>query len=360
MIREVHALDSFKGMEQTTGSCESLSRTLRRREFLAIAAGLWLSAAKLPAFADDVDSLAKELEKSFLPQRGDSLPPDAVLGAPNREPDYVTASHQLFLTFDDGPFHSTSRILDLLAASGHKATFFVLGRNLANPKLRELALRALKEGHDLGNHSYSHPNFSAISAQRAEQEIMSTHSLIEDMVHAANVSPDRRKHFFRFPYGVTGSASNYFVCRQVLTALDYRVAGWDLDTGDWRMDLAWFRRSAGSVVASLTKARPLDVVLLHDRERTGQHLTEMLGVLGRQKLISMPLSYYDQSIALMAKREREEELDLVSPSRTQGAKKSRAWNTGKPLSREQIFGNSESSVQTSPFAIRHPLETDVS
>jgi hypothetical protein len=102
------------------------------------------------------------------------------------------------------------------------------------------------------------------------------------------------------------------------------------------------------------------VVLLHDRERTGQHLPEMFGVLGRQRLMSVPLSSYDQSMALMAKREQEEELDLVSPTRPQTAKKSRAWSPGWPLSRRQTSDNAESSIEAPLFAIRHPLGTDVS
>lgn len=67
------------------------------------------------------------------------------------------------LTFDDGPGPSTSGLLDVLRAAGVRATFFLLGRNLEEApwcgdpaKARALVLRAAREGHVLGNHTYSH------------------------------------------------------------------------------------------------------------------------------------------------------------------------------------------------------------
>ena len=75
------------------------------------------------------------------------------------------------------------------------------------------------------------------------------------------------------------------------------------------------------VIASLKKAKPRDVVLLHDRVKTSEHLPEMLGVLRTQKLVSIPLSYYGKAI------EREADIDalidrleLLSPQRINYAK----------------------------------------
>ncbi len=301
--------------------------------------------------------LVKELEGILQPQRGDSLPVAATNDGPGEGATPSTVSRPLFLTFDDGPLPCTGRILDLLAAANYKATFFVIGRNLANPKMRDVAIRALKEGHDLANHSYTHPNFAAVSARRAEQEIAATHRLIEDLVKEAGVAPDHQNRFFRFPYGVTGSASNYFVCRRVLAKLNYRIAGWDLDTNDWRMELGWFRTSSFKVVASLNRARPLDVVLLHDRLRTSEHLPAMLDVLGLQRLVSMPLSDYDRSVASAGDKEREEEVDLVSPPRSRTTGRLSAGEIEKASPRAQV------SVDLSPIrpriaAIRHPLGTE--
>src|SRR5260370_38470456 len=78
------------------------------------------------------------------------------------------------LTFDDGPGPATGDLLDLLRAAGVRATFFLLGRNVEEApwcgdpaKARALVLRAAREGHVLGNHTYSHfrpdrwPEFAA-------------------------------------------------------------------------------------------------------------------------------------------------------------------------------------------------------
>jgi peptidoglycan/xylan/chitin deacetylase (PgdA/CDA1 family) len=216
---------------------------------------------------------------------------------------------RLFLTFDDGPLPCTARILDLLATTGHKATFFVVGRNLNDPKLRELSVRALKEGHDIGNHSYDHPNFAAISSQRAVREIVTTAGLIRQVVQDAGVNPARQNLFFRFPYGVAGSRSNYSACQEALAELNYRIAWWDLDTHDWRMELPWFPRRPATVLASLNRARPNDVVLLHDRLKTAQHLSPILHKLDDHKLTSIPLSDLDSNSEVIPPPDKKERAD---------------------------------------------------
>lgn len=201
-----------------------------------------------------------------------------------------TQQESLFLTFDDGPLVYTGRIVELLAEKRHKATFFVIGRNLENPHLRKFAIKALQEGHDLGNHSYEHPNFSTISAKRAAREIMLAHALIREVVEEAEVDSSRQNLYFRFPYGVTGTGSSYASSREILADLNYKVAGWDLDTRDWSMEVGSFGMSTSRVIASLKSAKPWDVVLLHDRLKTAQNLNRMLDVLEASRLVSVPLS----------------------------------------------------------------------
>src|SRR5439155_27076158 len=63
------------------------------------------------------------------------------------------------MTFDDGPSATlTPKLLDLLAAHHIKATFFVIGENVAEHP--EIVARAAREGHEIGNHSWSHPNLA--------------------------------------------------------------------------------------------------------------------------------------------------------------------------------------------------------
>lgn len=259
-------------------------RGIPRRAFFAVAAGFCL--AKLADAAvgksksrssewEDYVEPSRELTDRFLKKY------DKYLDARDRS---------LFLTFDDGPLVCTGRILELLDEKRHKATFFVIGRNLENPNLRKLAVKALQDGHDIGNHSYDHPDFSMISSRRAVQEITLTHARIQEVVEEAGADPKRQNLFFRFPYGITGSRSNYAHSRETLAELNYKVAGWDLDTNDWRMETGWLSRSPSRVIASLKTAKPWDVVLLHDRVRTAQNLDKMLDVLEAHKLVSVPLS----------------------------------------------------------------------
>lgn len=83
----------------------------------------------------------------------------------------------LALTFDDGPSPWTIEILDLLAEYGARATFFVLGANIAG---RESTLRrAIAEGHQLGLHSWSHPHLPDLSPGEVRDEMFRTQAAIE-------------------------------------------------------------------------------------------------------------------------------------------------------------------------------------
>jgi peptidoglycan-N-acetylglucosamine deacetylase len=239
-------------------------------------------------------AVVQENPRGYLkPERGEALPLNSLLdGWEKNVGDPRQDAKSVFLTFDDGPLYCTAGILDLLASRGHKATFFVIGRNLANLRLREFAVKALREGHDIANHSFDHPDFSTISLKSAVREITSTHTLVEELVREAGVDPTRQNLFFRFPYGVAGSRSNHAACRDVLADLNYKIAWWNLDTNDWRMEMAWFPRPASRVIKSLNIARPQDVVLLHDRMQTMKHLAAMLDVLESRRLVSVPLSNY--------------------------------------------------------------------
>ena len=295
---------------------------LSRRRFLLLGAGLVIGRSRWDSLEDELMEALEEKKASSNHERNQDLSPDAPAPERTKQEDITgEPRHKLFLTFDDGPSLGASRILDLLAESRQKATFFVIGRSLERPKLRDLAIRALREGHDIGNHSYTHPNFSAVSAQRAEREIFKTHEIINGLVREAGVDHARQNLFFRFPYGNSGSIYNYAACRKIVAGLGYRVAWWDLDTWDWRMELGWFKKHSMKVIDSLKRAKPRDVVLLHDRVKTSEHLPEMLDVLRTQKLVSIPLSDYDGAIERKADVDvLIDQVELLSPHRTGYAK----------------------------------------
>jgi peptidoglycan/xylan/chitin deacetylase (PgdA/CDA1 family) len=91
---------------------------------------------------------------------------------------------KISLTFDNGPEPDvTPHVLDTLGSHSVKASFFLLGKNLEFPDRRALAERAFREGHRLGNHSYSHSvPFGLMESPRdAVQEILATDALLGDL-----------------------------------------------------------------------------------------------------------------------------------------------------------------------------------
>lgn len=136
------------------------------------------------------------------------------------------ADKELVLTFDDGPWPTTTpRVLDALKAECVRATFFLLGRNTdAHPAL---ARRTLAEGHSIGHHTYSHPLLSHLPIARAETEI--NRGIARDefaLTGVARSTPSTP--FFRFP----GFASS----QPLLDRLQDRgivVFGADVWASDW-------------------------------------------------------------------------------------------------------------------------------
>lgn len=86
------------------------------------------------------------------------------------------------LTFDDGPsLRDTGKLLDLLAAEEVKATFFVLGGQIEMGR-EDLVKRAYDEGHEIGNHTYSHQILTTLDAAQVKQELSDTSTLIENII----------------------------------------------------------------------------------------------------------------------------------------------------------------------------------
>jgi peptidoglycan-N-acetylglucosamine deacetylase len=111
------------------------------------------------------------------------------------------------LTFDDGPGPETSRVLDLLAKYGVKATFFLLGRNIAEPSwangdqehARSIVSRMIRENHVLGNHTYSHRRSS--KPDEFLRDVAEGERIIRQLYTAAK--PEWRGTVpFRLPYGI--------------------------------------------------------------------------------------------------------------------------------------------------------------
>jgi peptidoglycan/xylan/chitin deacetylase (PgdA/CDA1 family) len=151
------------------------------------------------------------------------------------------------LTFDDGPSaKNTPRLLDMLAKRNVKATFFVIGRCVA--EYPNLVKRTVQEGHEIANHSWSHPDLARRSEEAVRSELQKTHTAI---LQASGEAPV----LFRPPYGSFTERQRRWVNQE----FGYKTIMWDVDPLDWK-------RPGASVVAEriFAATRPGSIVLAHD------------------------------------------------------------------------------------------------
>ena len=151
------------------------------------------------------------------------------------------------MTFDDGPSATlTPKLLDLLAAHHIKATFFVIGENVAEHP--EIVARAAREGHEIGNHSWSHPNFGNMSDQSVRSQLQRTDDAIKN-------ATSRRPTLIRPPYGSITAREK----RWIHDEFGYQIILWDVDPYDWK-------RTGQAVVRNriLKETQPGSIVLSHD------------------------------------------------------------------------------------------------
>lgn len=153
----------------------------------------------------------------------------------------------LAMTFDDGPHPSlTPKLLDLLKARNIKCTFFVLGSNAkAYPAIIR---RMVAEGHEIANHSYSHPILTKLSNEQARKEMKETD---DALFTVAGVRP----HLMRPPYG----AINARIKDLVFTEFGYPTILWSVNPKDWSCP------GVGAVTSRLVNgAHPGAIMLSHD------------------------------------------------------------------------------------------------
>lgn len=160
------------------------------------------------------------------------------------------------LTFDDGPNGEYSlQILDILKArNGIKAAFFFLGKNVEREP--EIALRAKQDGHEIANHSYSHPHLNRLSIEETVSDIERAEMVFKELL-------DIKPRFFRPPYGEYNPAIERFI-----TAKGYRLVLWDMEC--YSMD--WMGHSARRIAdLSTQKVDDGSTILLHDGRNTREN-----------------------------------------------------------------------------------------
>lgn len=178
--------------------------------------------------------------------------------------------HKVTLTFDNGPSSVTGSVLDCLAAHRVKASFFVVGQNLSQQENLNVAMRASREGHWLGNHTFTHTKpLGELDATAALWEFQETERALSWLNQPVKL--------FR-PYGRGGGLGPNLLHPVVvdkLVAGEYSCVLWNSVPRDWEDHDGW-------VEHALADCRRLSwsLVVLHDLP-TGamSHLGEFIGSL---------------------------------------------------------------------------------
>jgi peptidoglycan-N-acetylglucosamine deacetylase len=212
------------------------------------------------------------------------------------------------LTFDDGPDPVwTPQILDILQRENVPAAFFIIGENgQANP---DLVKRIVAEGHDIGNHSFTHPNLGEIPGRVADLELNATERLIESLT-------GRSTRLFRPPYFGDAEPTTPDEVEPARRAehLGYLTVGLRVDPDDWALpgaDEVVKRTLAG--VTNPDPDRRGQIVLLHDgggdRAQTVAALPELIHELRAR-------GYRFVTASQLAHLSREQAMPPVPPDKS--------------------------------------------
>lgn len=151
------------------------------------------------------------------------------------------------MTFDDGPsYENTKMVVDTFKKYDARATFFVVGRNITKgqTKNREILKEAYKNGNEIGNHSYDHPNLRKLSANSVKSQLSRTNKLVKEVTGKSTT-------LLRPPFGETNSV----VSQQAGVPLIF----WSVDTLDWKT-----RNINSNVRSVLNGAKDGEIILMHD------------------------------------------------------------------------------------------------
>ncbi|MGY3034161.1 chitooligosaccharide deacetylase [Bradyrhizobium sp. USDA 4354] len=199
----------------------------------------------------------------------------------------VSGSRPVYLTFDDGPNpFCTPEVLDVLAQHRVPATFFVIGTYAADQP--ELIRRMIAEGHEVANHTMTHPDLSRCGPAEVHDEVLTASEAIR------LACPQASPRHMRAPYGIWTQEVLAMSARAGLTAVH-----WSVDPRDWSRP--GVDRIVDSVLASV---RPGAIVLLHDgyppdeerlcadatlRDQTTMALSYLIPALQRRGFVIRPL-----------------------------------------------------------------------
>ncbi|WP_416974024.1 polysaccharide deacetylase family protein [Streptomyces sp. 4F14] len=199
----------------------------------------WLSAFGKRAQRQTMTP-SRSLDLGATNTPGPAVPTHTASGDDDTDCKQVTC---IALTFDDGPAApETATLLNHLAQYQARATFFTVGQNIAaHPDLVRAEARA---GHEVGNHSWNHPDLTKLTPAQVASQLNRTSAAIK-------AATGKEPTLFRPPYGAVNAT--------VRSATSLSPVLWDVDTEDWK-----YRDAAKVAQSVIGKARRNSVVLMHD------------------------------------------------------------------------------------------------
>jgi peptidoglycan/xylan/chitin deacetylase (PgdA/CDA1 family) len=167
----------------------------------------------------------------------------------------------LALTFDDGPHPDSLLVVEALEAHGARGTFFVLGKNIQGNE--EVLRRIAQGGHQIGAHTWSHPNLREISQSAVRSQITRTMDKIQEVT-------GQTVTMLRPPYGALNRLS-----RRTVTELGLPVILWSVDSLDWKT-----RSASKTIDTILSQAQNGAIILCHDVwDSTGRAMQTLVPAL---------------------------------------------------------------------------------
>ena len=152
------------------------------------------------------------------------------------------------LTFDDGPSPATPALLEILSQYAVPATFFQVGQSVT--ALRDISKAVFEAGHEIGNHSHTHPNFAFKSASSIQSEFTRAQQAIAGTVGCTPT-------LLRAPYGVRWPGFRYMQRQLGLTGVMWSIIGLD-----------WKLPAEAVAQRILCRATDGDIICLHDGRGT--------------------------------------------------------------------------------------------
>ncbi|MEC1356434.1 polysaccharide deacetylase family protein [Bacillus sonorensis] len=203
---------------------------------------------------DELKDILKDQYKSMKKSKTQEKPKHkAAVPIPKEKIRVGPDDKVIALTFDDGPNPaSTNKILDALKTYDGRGTFFVLGSRAQY--YPETIKRMLREGNEVGNHSWDHPLLTRLSKEKAYKEINDTQNIVE------KISGHRPTHL-RPPYGGINDS--------IRGLTNLKIALWDVDPEDWK-----FKNKARIVNHVMSHAGDGKIILMHDIYATSASAAE--------------------------------------------------------------------------------------